>query len=108
MTGPRPPPERDATLRERLRQELGRGPATAMELSRRVGLREKEVAEHLEHVARSLASRGEKLVVEPPSCIACGYVFLARERLTRPGSCPRCSSTRIDPPVYRIGRDGAR
>ncbi len=96
------PAERGMTLREELAEALRRAPATAHHLSREVGLREKDVAEHLGHLARSLGARGERLRVEPAECVACGFVFRGRERLTRPGACPRCRSTRIDPPVFRI------
>jgi len=99
-------PARAATLREELRTALLEGPATARELSVRAGLREKDVAEHLGHLARSLEHRGEKLVVEPAACLACGFVFRSRERLGRPGACPSCRSTRIDPPAFRIERTG--
>jgi predicted Zn-ribbon and HTH transcriptional regulator len=98
----RGPPARGETVREALRKALRAGPATARDLSREVGLREREVAEHLEHLRRSLAHRGERLVVEPAACLACGWVFGERARLGRPGSCPACRSTRIDPPVFRI------
>ena len=96
------PAERGTTVRGLLAEALRRAPATAHQLSREVGLREKDVADHLGHVARSLGARGERLEVEPAACIACGFVFRDRERLTRPGACPRCRSTRIDPPVFRI------
>jgi len=89
-------------VREAIREELLHGSATARELSERVSIREKDVAEHLEHLERSLRVRGERLIVEPASCIACGYAFARRARLTRPGSCPQCASTRIDPPAFRI------
>ena len=98
------PAERRATVREELAEALRRAPATAHDLSREVRLRERDVAEHLAHLARSLEARGERLSVEPASCIACGFVFRHRERLGRPGACPRCRSTRIDPPVFRIER----
>ena len=94
--------ERTRTVREAIREELLRGAATARELSERVSIREKDVAEHLEHLEKSLRARGERLVVEPATCIACGYAFARRSRLTRPGSCPECGSTRIDPPAFRI------
>src|SRR5438105_10737045 len=94
--------ERTRTVREAIREELLRGSATARELSERVSIREKEIAEHLEHLEKSLRARGERLVVEPASCIACGYQFSRRTRLSRPGSCPECGSTRIDPPAFRI------
>ncbi len=102
-TPPSPEPRR-ATVREELREALLDSPATARELSGRVGLREKDVAEHLAHLSRSLGRRGERLAIAPASCIECGFAFRGRERLTRPGACPRCRSTRIDPPVFRIER----
>jgi len=89
-------------VRGQLASALRRGPATARELSAEVGIREKDVAEHLAHLSRSLAARGERLEVVAASCIACGFSFRSRERLTRPGACPRCRSTRIDPPVFRL------
>ena len=99
------PGARGETLRETLRRVLREGPATARELSQAAGIREKDVAEHLGHLSRSLAHRRERLAVEPAACIACGYRFAERSRLTRPGACPRCRSTRIDPQVFRIERD---
>ena len=98
------PPPRASTVREELRETLLDAPATAHELSARVGVRERDVAEHLAHLARSLEARGEHLSVEPATCLGCGYVFRKRERLTRPSACPRCRGTRIDPPVFRIHR----
>ena len=94
--------ERTRTIREAIREELLRGAATARELSERVSIREKDVADHLAHLEKSLRARGERLIVEPATCIACGYTFAGRSRLTRPGSCPDCCSTRIDPPAFRI------
>jgi predicted Zn-ribbon and HTH transcriptional regulator len=105
-TGGDPPAARGETTREALRRALLAGPATARDLSAEVGLREKDVAEHLDHLARSLAHRGERLVVEAATCIACGYAFRDRARLSRPGACPACRSTRIDPAVFRIDRVG--
>jgi predicted Zn-ribbon and HTH transcriptional regulator len=99
---PSGPSPRAETLRDAIRRALRSGPATARDLSAAVGLREKDVAEHLSHLTRSLGHRGERLVVEPASCVACGYAFRDRTRLTRPGACPACRSTRIDPPVFRI------
>jgi transcriptional regulator len=103
--GARGPAPRGETMREALRRALRAGRATARDLSGEVGIREKDVAEHLEHLARSLEHRGERLVVEPAACLACGYVFRERSRLSRPGACPECRSTRIDPPVFRIEGD---
>jgi predicted Zn-ribbon and HTH transcriptional regulator len=105
VTAPRPP-ARGETVRAALREALLAGPATARDLSERVGVRERDVADHLAHLARSSEHRRERLVVEPAACLACGFVFRVRTRLARPGACPSCRSTRIDPPVFRLERAG--
>ena len=96
------PTERGATVRASLVEALKEGPATARELSERVGIPEKDVPEHLEHVERSLEAHGEHLVIDAAECIACGYAFKGRRKLTRPGKCPECGSERIDPPAFHI------
>jgi transcriptional regulator len=89
-------------LKEALRTPRSDELRTAKDLSAAVGIREKDVAEHLQHLERSLKPEGLRLQVEPAECLACGFVFRERTRLTRPGACPRCRSTRIDPPAFRI------
>lgn len=93
---------RSLTLRAALLTQLREGPLTARELSARVGIPEREVAEHLEHIERSLRKADERLQIEPPACLGCGFVFRKRERLTRPGACPSCRSTRIAAPRFAI------
>lgn len=100
------PAARGSTVRTALKEALRTGSAqevrTAKELSAAVGISEKDVAEHLAHLERSLKPEGLRLEVTPAECLACGYVFRERTRLTRPGACPKCRSTRIDPPAFRI------
>jgi predicted Zn-ribbon and HTH transcriptional regulator len=100
---PTAPIERSSTLRQQLHALLRNGPArTALELSVELGVREREIALHLEHLERSIKKENERLVVEAPTCVACGFVFRERRRLTRPGKCPRCRATRVSPPRFRI------
>lgn len=75
---------------------------TAKDLSALVGISEKDVAGHLEHLEKSLQAQGLRLEMLPASCIGCGFRFKDRRRLTRPGACPECRSTRIDPPAFRV------
>ncbi|ATB35522.1 hypothetical protein CYFUS_000935 [Cystobacter fuscus] len=99
------PPPRGVTVRGALEAELASAPETgltAKELSSLVGISEKDVAGHLEHLEKSLKAGGAALTVLPAECVACGYVFRDRKRLSRPGSCPECRSTRIDPPAFLI------
>jgi predicted Zn-ribbon and HTH transcriptional regulator len=102
------PQVRHATLRQSLREVLLEGDATARDLSRRVGIPERDVAEHVEHLARSARHTGERVVVEPSRCLACGFAFERRERhrFTRPGRCPECHGRRISLPRFRIERAG--
>jgi predicted Zn-ribbon and HTH transcriptional regulator len=71
-------------------------------LSARASVREKEIAEHLSHLSRSLKAQGEHLEVEPAQCLACGFRFKKRDKLTTPGACPVCRSERVQPPAFRI------
>jgi predicted Zn-ribbon and HTH transcriptional regulator len=96
------PDARSETVRESLRRVLREGSATAKDLSRAVGIPEREVGPHLEHLARSLRHRAEKLVIEPAACLACDFSFAERRRATRPGRCPKCRSVRISLPAFRI------
>lgn len=75
---------------------------TTREISAEAHVAERDVAAHLDHLARSLAAAGERLVVEPAACAACGFVFEARERKRRPSRCPRCKSERIHPPRFSV------
>jgi predicted Zn-ribbon and HTH transcriptional regulator len=102
------PAGRHETVRQRLREILLEGDATALDLSRLVGIREHEVAEHLQHLARSCRGRGERLVVDPAVCRSCGFAFTSRERhrYTRPGRCPECHGRRISLPAFRIETGG--
>ena len=95
-------PEAGATVRQRIAEALRGGPATAKDLSKLVGVSEHEVAGHLEHLARSLRARGEKLVMTPPECLDCAFAFPGRERTTRPSHCPRCRGRRITLPDFRV------
>ncbi len=92
------------TIRQELIDVLMDREMTAIDLSQEVGIREKEVYEHLPHIARSVASQGKKLVVEQPRCLKCGFVFEGRKRFTRPGRCPKCRETHIQNPSYTIQR----
>ena len=81
---------------------LEREAFTAMDLSRELGIAEKEVYTHLPHIAKSVAAQGKQFVIEPSRCLKCGYVFENRKRFTRPGRCPRCRETYLQKPLYRI------
>lgn len=102
MTEPHPPAPRQATIRQALADTLRAGEHSAHDLSRLVGIPEKAVTDHLVHLAKSLPALGERLAIIPPACLACGYTFPERQRLTRPSRCPRCRGTHLAAPLFRI------
>ena len=63
---------------------------------------EKEVYGHLEHIRRSATAAGERFRIVPAECQGCGFTFIDRQRLTRPGRCPNCRQGRVSRPAYRI------
>jgi len=96
------PAPRGETIRQGLLAALAAGPRTARELSEALQVREREVLEHLAHLARSLRRGGRRLAVEPARCLACGFVFRQRERFARPSACPRCRSQHLRAPVFGL------
>jgi len=91
------------TLRQAIRELLLEQPLSALELSRRLGLPEKEILEHLAHLARA-PGPGLEFVLEPAVCKLCGFVFAKRERLTTPSRCPRCRGQSLRRPRYHLRR----
>jgi len=90
------------TIRQRMIDLLSEKDMSARELSQALGIREREVYQHLGHVAQSVAAQGKDLVIRPFRCLGCGYVFRNRSRFTRPGRCPRCKRSHIEEPTYRV------
>jgi len=90
------------TIRQEMIALLTQSQMTTRELSRVIGIREREVYEHLPHIARSVVAQRKKLVFEPFQCLVCGYVFQDRKRFTRPSRCPRCKESRLQEPTYRV------
>jgi predicted Zn-ribbon and HTH transcriptional regulator len=100
------PPERTATIPSLIREALSNGPLTARDLSRELGVSEREVLRNLEHLERTLKESGAKLIVDPAACLGCGFVFRKRERLNRPSRCPVCRGERLS--SARFGVEPAR
>ncbi|MFH2122482.1 MAG: transcriptional regulator [Pseudomonadota bacterium] len=90
------------TIRHAIIILLLEGPISAKEISAAVGLPEKEVANHLEHIRRSLHATSAVLEVEPAECRLCGFVFVKRERMSSPGKCPVCRHEAICDPLFSI------
>ena len=91
----------DYTIRERITLILTetKDPLTAEEIAilLRENLTTKEIYEHLGHIAKSVRRNLPRyqLVMRPPYCKKCGYVFKDIRRPRKPSKCPRCTSTWI-------------
>ncbi len=96
------PAARQDTVRREIAALLRTGSFSAREVSAAVGIREKDVALHLEHLRRSLSRESRELVVTPAECLDCGFVFKKRERLRTPGRCPVCRSEAIAEPRFTL------
>lgn len=96
------PPERHETIRRQIEATLQRNTLSARDISVEVGIPEKEVYEHLEHIHKSVDWEGNRLIVIPAGCNDCGFVFKKRERLKKPGKCPICDSESIIEPMFKV------
>ena len=88
------------TVREAISEALKQESMDLREISKRFHLKEREALDHLEHVARS--ARPKRFILEPASCLDCGFVFKKRERLSTPSRCPLSRSLSVSPPRFKI------
>ena len=92
------------TIRNTLLGLLTAQPRSVSWLARELGLRRGDVEEDLRHALRSARGAGHAIVVVPARCRACGFTF-DEERLSKPGKCPSCRSTRLYEPQIFIEPD---
>ena len=82
---------------------LSREPRSVSSLAREIGLSRADVEDALRHMIRSARAAGHRIVVVPARCRSCGFVF-DEDRLTKPGKCPSCRSSRIFEPQIAVER----
>jgi len=99
-----PPEARSSTLRRALESALLADWCSVRDLSQQVGMPEKQVAAHLDHLDKSLRAVKQRLEAQPASCLNCEFAFQKRDKRTAPSRCPRCRSERIAPARFRIPR----
>jgi len=96
------PPDRKETIRRGLTEALKGGAFSAKGLSGALRVSEKEVYDHLDHIQKTVHQSGSVLVVTPAECRKCGFIFTKREKLKKPGRCPRCKGESIEEPLFEI------
>ncbi len=89
------------TIRQTIKELLREESLSALELSQRLSVLEKEVYEHLQHLARA-PGPGLRFHLIPASCRKCGFTFTKRERLTTPSRCPVCRQQSIKRPRFAL------
>ena len=88
------------TLRKKIAKALEEECLGLQGISKLFGIKEREVLDHLQHIAKSV--HPERLIVEAACCKQCGFAFKKRTRLNTPGRCPVCKSESISPPRFKI------
>ncbi|APG26786.1 transcriptional regulator [Syntrophotalea acetylenivorans] len=96
------PVERAATLRQQIVAVLQQRSVSAKDLSMEIGMPEKQVYDHLEHIRRSFKKQGKSLRIEPARCKKCGFIFEKRQRFHKPGKCPACRGQAIEEPRFSL------
>lgn len=91
------PQEREKTVRQEIIEILKEGYASMRDLSGLIGMSEKEVFQQLSQI-----QKGAKLEIEPAECLSCGFLFNERDRLKKPGKCPKCRKTQIAEPRFTM------
>ena len=89
------------TIRQAIRELLSEQALSALELSQRLSLPEKEIYPHLEHLARA-PGPGWRFEIKPAVCKHCGFTFAKRERLTTPSRCPLCRGQSLRRPRFQL------
>ena len=89
------------TARQAIKELLQDEVLSSLELSQRLSLAEKEVLDHLTHIARA-PGPGYKFQITPAVCKHCGFAFKKRERLTTPSRCPLCQHESIRRPRFAL------
>jgi transcriptional regulator len=84
---------------------LKTGEYSAKDISKILGIMEKEVYEHLAHVEKSSLSK-KSIISDPARCLDCGFVFKKRTRFSAPSRCPVCRSESITTPLYSLVKAG--
>lgn len=89
------------TRRERIAEIISKTDMSPSEIARAMGMKVKDVLEDLVHISKS--KKYGTLLVMPARCLKCGYTFSPEIKI--PKKCPKCKSTWIEEPRFRLERD---
>jgi transcriptional regulator len=78
---------------------------TARDLSKALHISEKDAYSHLPSIQKTIRHQGKEINITPCYCLNCGYEFKDRKSFKKPGKCPECRQSRIEPAVFEIIAD---
>jgi len=96
-----------STRRQKIAELLEKSehPLTAQDICDTFDIKNSSIVyEDIEHISRSVRSKGKKVLIRPASCAKCDYVFGSRKSVKRPSRCPKCRSQWIIQPAFLIRR----
>jgi hypothetical protein len=91
-----------ASIRKQIIELLEKKECDARMISQQLGIREKVVYDHIPHIIQTVSAMGKTFSLTAAQCIACGYQFRDRKRVSKPGRCPACRKERIESPRFKI------
>jgi len=94
--------ERKQTIRQEIITLLEKGPSTARDISKSVGITEKDVYHHLASIEKTVRHQKKKIHMDPYYCLGCGYQFKNRKTFKKPSKCPGCKDGRITSAIFLI------
>lgn len=96
------PPERHETIRRQIEAILEGDTLSARDISVEVGISEKDVYDHLEHIHKSVDREGGRLIVTLAECKECGFVFRKRGGLKSPANALSATASRLQSRCLRL------
>lgn len=90
------------TRRERLRDLLlaTEDGLTLEQIEKILEVKRQVAIQDLEHLRLSFRHKDATLLMVPPACTTCGYVFRL-DAPKAPSKCPSCKSRALSPPVFK-------
>lgn len=89
------------TRREEIIEILKDREMTSQELCQHFQTTRRAILSDLKHIRKSLKSKEGSLIVRMPLCRQCGFSFKLKA-VKEPSKCPKCNSTWIEPPTYKV------
>jgi len=97
--------DKQLTTREKIIRCLETEPMTARDLSKALRISEKDAYSHLPSIQKSIRHQAKHIKITPCYCLSCGFEFKDRKSFKKPGKCPDCRQSRIEPAVFEIVED---